>query len=125
MQTANLEFVIGQAQHPQRDDAIGAAVAASTEAGFVVPSILRGKLEEAGFKVVDDEVAMSEYGFKTLKTLKRVLVTNADGAIVAMGASSDHADALLHAMLGFFRENSLGDAEVPEGLMEAPTQPEG
>ncbi len=54
MQSANLAFVISQAQDRRQKGAIGLAVASSIEVGVVVPSILRRNLEEAGFGLVTD-----------------------------------------------------------------------
>lgn len=123
MQKNNLDFVIDQATREGRPvDPIATAVAASIEVGVVVPSVLRSKLASAGFKIVEDIAKLADYGFASLASLKRVLVTQ-DGAIVAMGAAGDHGEALLHSMLGYFREHPLPDSEVPEGLLEAPTQP--
>jgi hypothetical protein len=124
MQSKNLEFVLAQAQDPDQKHPIGKAVAASAEVGVVVPSILRGKLQEAGYTLVDDKVAVAEYGFASLGALKRVLVTDEDGTLVAMGAAGNEDEALLAAMLGWFRENPLPGADVPAGIAEAPTQPE-
>lgn len=122
MRSANLEYVIAQAQDSGQKDPFGKAVAASIEVGVVVPSILRENLAAAGYEVVDDVAAMSDYGFATLSTLKRVIV-NKKGVMVAMGASGDVGDALLHAVLGYFRENPLPGSEVPAGIAEAPAKP--
>jgi len=121
MQKKNLEFVIEQAQHENQKSAIGKAVAESVEVGVVVPSILEKKLEAKGFKIVKDDAALADYGFASLKALKRVLVTDADGNLIAMGAAGDHAEALLHSTLGYFRENPVGDVEVPAGIATTPT----
>jgi hypothetical protein len=123
MQSNNLAFVIDQAQDDRQTHPIALAVRASIEVGVVVPSILRVKLAEAGFAVVEDDASLADYGFKSTKHLRRVLVNDGDGQLVAMGASADHADALLHAMLGWFRENPLPDADVPEGIATAPGSP--
>lgn len=122
MQRANLEFVIAQATDESRDDPFSLAVRDSIEVGVVVPSILRAKLAEAGFAVVEDDAALAEYGLASLKSLRRVMV-NDKGVLVAMGAAGDHAEALLHAALGYFREHPLEGSEVPAGIAEAPTQP--
>lgn len=123
MQTGNLAFVIDQATDERQDSAIGRAVRDSIEVGVVFPSLLRTKLTEAGYTVAEDEAALADYGFASMATLKRVLVVDADGNIVAMGASGDHGDALLHAVLGYFREHPLEGAEVPGGIATAPTNP--
>lgn len=116
MNSVNTAFVIGQASDPAHDAPFAAAVRDAIEVGVVVPSRLRGNLESAGFAVVDDEARLSDYGFKSTQVLKRVVVMDGE-LIVAMGASSDPADALLHAALGWFREHPLPDADVPDGLM--------
>lgn len=121
MQSANLGFIISQAQDKRQRSPIARAVRASIEVGVVVPSILRTKLADAGLKVSEDRASLSEYGFASTKVLERVLVTDAKGAIVAMGAAGDHDEALLAAMLGWFRENPLPGADVPAGIATAPS----
>jgi hypothetical protein len=116
MQSKNLEFVIAQAQDERQKHPLALAVAAAIEVGVVVPSILRSKLKGAGFKVVEDATTPAEYGFGTLAVLKRTLVEAKDGKLLAMGAAGTQDEALLHAMLGWFRENALPESEVPEGL---------
>lgn len=116
MQSRNLAFVIDQATDKRQKAPIGLAVRESVEVGVVVPSILRRHLEEAGLNLIEDDKAAADLGFVAMTHLKRVLVTDADGTLVAMGASSDHDDALLHAMLGWFRENPLPGSDVPAGL---------
>jgi len=120
MQKANLEFVIEQASGARSGDAFAKAVRDSIEVGVVVPSILRAKLADAGFAVVDDVAALAEYGLASLKTLKRVMVNDKKGELVAMGAAGDPGEAILHAALGYFREHPLPDSEVPAGLAEVP-----
>lgn len=120
MQTANLAFIIDQARDQRQDSPIGKAVASSVEVGIVVPSVLRSRLKAAGFKVTDDEATATKLGFAKLAYLTRVLVVDKKGAIVAMGASSDADDALLHAMLGWFRENALPGAAIPAGVGTLP-----
>jgi hypothetical protein len=123
MQTNNLAFVIAQAEDERQSGPIADAVRQSIEVGVVVPSILRSRLEANGLHLVQDTAALADYGFASLKALKRVLVTDHDGALVAMGAAGDHDEALLHAMLGWFRENAVGDDPVPAGLGTAPNSP--
>jgi hypothetical protein len=120
MQTRNLEYVIAQATDKRQKSAIGKAVAASIEVGVVVPSMLRANLEDAGYTLVEDKAALADYGFASLKSLNRVIVNDKDGIMVAMGAAGDHSEALLHAMLGYFRENALPGSDVPAGIAEAP-----
>lgn len=120
MQKANLDFVIEQAEHADRKDKFGKAVAKSIEVGVVVPSILRTNLEVAGYSILEDKASLSDYGFASAKILQRVLVTDKEGTIIAMGAAGDHAEALLHAALGYFRENPVGDASPPQGIAIAP-----
>lgn len=115
MQKANLAYVITAATDERQTDPLALAVRDSIEVGVVVPSILRLSLAHAGFGLVDDEVGLAAYGFRSSQVLKRVLISR-DGAIVAMGAAGDEAEALLHAVLGWFREHPLPDAEVPAGL---------
>lgn len=124
MQTGNLAYLIDAATDERQTDPFAAAVAASIEVGVVVPSILRSQLKAAGFRVVEDVAALAEYGFASLATLERVVVTDGAGGIVAMGAAGDHAEAILHAALGWFREHPLPDAEIPPGIATAPTQPD-
>lgn len=117
MQKGNTEFVIAQATDKRQTSPFSKAVRGAIEVGVVVPSILRTNLEDAEFTVKEDEASMGEYGFKSSKFLKRVLITDDTGTIIAMGASADHEDALLHAVLGWYRENAVGDpGEVPAGL---------
>lgn len=120
MQSKNLEFVIAQATDKRQKSDFGKAVAASVEVGVVVPSIFRAKLADAGFSVIEDVAAQAEYGFATMNFLKRTLIEDKKGVIIAMGASSDYDDALLHAALGWFRENALPDSDVPEGIATVP-----
>lgn len=126
MNRANSEFLIAQANAARDADApaFADAVAAAIEVGVVVPSRLRSTLESAGYTVIQDEATLAEYGFNSLATLKRVVVQDKDG-IVAMGAASDHDEAILAAALGWFRENPANaDDEIPAGIATAP-QPEG
>jgi len=122
MQKANLEYVLAAAADERQTDPFALAVRGSIEVGVVVPSILRAKLAEAGYVVHSDEAKMSDYGFKTLKVLQRVIIEDVNG-IVAMGAADGYDEALLHAALGWFREHPLEGAEVPEGIMTAPESP--
>lgn len=120
MQTNNLRFVLEQAQDKRQKAPIAGAVRDAVDTGQVEPSVLRSKLKAAGLKVITDEAGIAKYGFAPLSHLQRVLVVDKTGLLVAMGASYDHDDALLHAMLGWFRENPLDDAIVPEGLGTVP-----
>jgi hypothetical protein len=116
MQTRNLEFVIDQAKDERQESGgIAIAVRDSIEVGVVVPSILRNELKAAGFEILEGDDEAAKFGFAELSHLKRVLVVE-DGLVVAMGASADYDDALLHAMLGWFRENPLPGADVPAGI---------
>jgi hypothetical protein len=119
MQSNNLAFVIAQAQAPRPKHPVATAVRGSIEVGVVVPSILRAKLAKQGLTVHQDRASLAEYGFKDTTVLRRVLITDKAGNLVAMGASSDHDDALLHAMLGWFRENLIG-TDIPEGVATQP-----
>lgn len=122
MQTANLAFIINQATDKRQRAPIAKAVRDAVEVGVVVPSILRSNLEAAGYIVKSDHASLAEYGFRSTKTLARVLVVDGKNTIVAMGAAGDHAEALLAAMLGWFRENPLEGAEPPAGFGVAPVQ---
>ena len=86
-----------------------------------MPSVLRTRLVEAGYSVIDDEVAHAKDGFASLTVLDRIIVKDESGSIVAMGASSDPADALAHAMLGWFRENPLPGSDIPAGVGTLPS----
>lgn len=104
MLTKNLQFILEKL--PTIDTPVAAAIAKSTEVGIIVPSILRTNLQSAGYSIITDTAAHEERGFPTLKFLTRVLVEDADGNLIAMGAASDLDEALLHAMLGYIRENA-------------------
>jgi len=120
MRTVNTEFVITQAN--AGTSKIHKAVKDAIEVGVVVPSILRKNLEDAGLTIVDDEARLSEYGFASMKHLKRVQVWDKTGHLIAMGAAGDFAEALLHAMLGYFRENLVpGTEQAPESVF-VPTE---
>lgn len=122
MRAVNLEYVIAAAQDERQTDAFALAVRDSIEVGVVVPSILRANLKKAGYIVVDDVAKVSDYGFKSLAVLKRVIIEDKNG-VVAMGAAGDYDEAITHAVLGWFREHPLPDADVPQGLGTAPEQP--
>ncbi len=125
MRTVNTEFVIAQAQHDDHaDDAFSQAVKDSIEVGVVVPSILRKNLEAAGFKVVSDDASLSDYGFASTKVLKRVVIFDKGGTIVAMGAAGDAGEAIVHAALGYMRENKVGEDEAPAPLAVVPSEEE-
>lgn len=124
MRSANLEYVIGQATDSRQKDSFGKAVADAIEVGVVVPSILRANLTEAGYAVIDDQAAMADYGFASTKVLKRVIINDKKGNMIAMGASDSAGDALLHAVLGYFREHPLADsAAPPTPIAVAPSSP--
>jgi hypothetical protein len=95
---------------------------AAVEVGIVVPSILKAKLAEAGFTITNDVDHQDQHealGYRTFDNLFRVLVHDASGAVVAMGASADHTDALLHAMLGYLREQDIArNKEVAQAEVE-------
>lgn len=125
MQSNNLNWLIEQVSSDERDkkDKFLAAIADSIEVGVVVPSILRRNLTDAGFAIVEDKASMSEYGFASLATLERVLITDSKGALVAMGAAGDPSEALLHAALGYVREHRLPDSEANDGILTASVNP--
>ena len=127
MQTANMAFVTAHAargnEHKGAAAAFGKALKASVEVGVLVPSVFRRNLEDAGYLVVDDKAAVADYGFASLGVLKRVLVVDEDGAIVAMGAATDAGEAIAAAALGWCREHPLEDLEATTGIAEAPTNP--
>lgn len=114
MQTRNLAYVIEAAQDPRQTHPLALAVRGAVEVGVVVPSILRSRLAAAGLEVISG-ADLARFGMAPTKVLTQVVVTQED-AIIAMGASSDADDALLHAMLGWFRENALPGADVPAGI---------
>lgn len=127
MQTANMEFVLAAAaradEYQGADRKFAQAAADSVEVGVLVPSIFKANLTAAGFGVVEDVAALSEYGFASLGTLKRVIVADKSGAIIAMGAAGDHKEALAHAALGWFREHPLDELDAPAGFATAPVAP--
>lgn len=118
MRAISLEFVKSQSQVGTGQ--IHAAVRDATEVGVVVPSILEKNLTDYGFAIVKDDAALADYGFATTKFLKRVIVNDGAGNLIAMGAAGDHGEALLHAVLGYFRENPVGDEVAPAGIMAIP-----
>ncbi|MEW6223188.1 MAG: hypothetical protein AB1627_01025 [Chloroflexota bacterium] len=120
MQAANLAFVIDQATDERHDEPFALAVRGAIEVGVVVPSILRARLAAARFTVTEDEAALADYGFRSTQHLRRTVVADASGVIVAMGAAGDHDEAVLHAALGWFREHPLPEADVPAGLATLP-----
>ena len=109
MQTENHKVLLEESVHPHhKNHDIAKAVRDATEVGIVVPSILKKGIEDAGYTIVEDKASLAQYGFKSTKLLKRVLVVK-DDKIVAMGMAGDHKEALLAAMLGWFRENPSDD----------------
>jgi hypothetical protein len=115
-----MAFVIAQATDKRQRDPFGKAVAQAIEVGVVVPSILRSSLQAAGFSIVEDDAALADYGFNSGKVLKRAIVTDKEGNIVAMGAAADQGEALAAAALGYFREHPLAGSDVPAGFATAP-----
>lgn len=124
MQKVNVDFLISQASRDPREP-IRHAIGTAIEVGIVVPSLLRARLESAGFGLVEDTASLAEYGFASLATLQRVIISDKAGVIVAMGAAGDRDEALLAAVLGWCRENPLEGAEVPAGVAVAPSSPTG
>lgn len=120
MRIVNMKFLVEQAMDERQEDPFAIAVRASIELDSLVPSILRTKLAEAGFEVVDDELEHLKDGFRTFVYLDRVLIKR-EGVIVAMGAAGNVSEALAHAVLGWFREHPLPDSEVPAGIATLPT----
>ena len=118
MQTDNTKFLI--AATAGRKEPFAKAVASSTEVGVVFPSKLRAELTSAGFTIVDDDKAMADYGFSSMKVLKRVIVNDKDGTMVAMGAALDKDEAILAAALGWVRENPAAGVTATEGIAVAP-----
>ena len=110
MQTKNSEFVLAAAW-ADRDEPFALAVRNAIEVGTIFPSKLRANLEAAGYTIVEDTAALSEYGFRTLATLQRVVVRDEDGDIVAMGAAGDADEAILAAALGWFREHPVAGVD--------------
>ena len=105
MTSNNMQYLIVSC-HAHQGDPLAKCVWDSAGGTQVSPSLLKKNLEEAGFKVNDNEDSHKEHGFKELKHLYRVLVlSGAD--IVAMGASETPEDALLHAALGYLRERDI------------------
>ena len=86
------------------------AILAATEVGVVVPSILRAKLTDAGFEVRDEKFKDAAQT-QEWKHLKQVTVWKGPH-LIAQGASGDAGDALLHAMLGYARENPADAIEL-------------
>ena len=123
MQKNNLEFVLANATDKRQKHPIGKAIAASIEVGTIFPSKLRSELEAAGYTLVEDKAALADYGFASSKFLERVIVSDADGNMVAMGAAVDRDEAILAAVLGWSRENALEGLLPTEGLAPAPGAP--
>lgn len=103
MRKANVEDLIALSNE-LTDDPIAKAVVASTEVGVVVPSILTAKLEAAGYPPVKDGDPKDH---KPLKHLKRVLLKDGNGAVIAQALAGDYSEALLHAVMSYLREQSL------------------
>lgn len=107
-----------------KSDPFAKAAAESVEVGILVPSLFRAALERAGFRVVDDKAAVAEYGFASLGILTRVLIVDPKtNDIVAMGASDDAGDAIVHAALGYFREHPVEGVTPTAGIAQAPSNP--
>jgi len=116
MQAKNLEFVIDQIT--QNDAPFAVACRAALEVGILVPSLLRSSLESAGFRVLDDK-KLKEHGIPPMKHLHRAAVFDGDD-MIAFGAAGTTDEALLHAVLGWCRENKVGDKPAPKGLVSKP-----
>lgn len=80
------------------------AIEGAVRQGVVVVDLLEPALLKAGYVISDDPDEHAEHGFRKFSNLVRVLVHDPSGAVVAMGASGDREDALLHACLGYLRE---------------------
>lgn len=117
MQSGNTKWMIaaaGRFAEVMPDNPFLKAVAESIEAGIVVPSILKAKLEAAGFKVSADDEDHKKHGYRVLANNYRVHVVgpanvhpdhaSEERTLIAAGVSDSEADALLHAALGFLRE---------------------
>jgi hypothetical protein len=130
VQSVNLAFVVAQAKDERQTEPFALAVRGALVEGSiyvggaaVLPDTLRQTLVAAGFNGVEDDAALAEYGFASLGTLRRVVITDSSGELVAMGAAGDHDEALLAAALGWFREHPLPDADVPDGIAIARVSP--
>ena len=117
MQAKNTEWMVAAARRfnaATPGNPFIAAVCESIEVGVVVPSILKAKLEAAGFSVIADDEDHKRHGFRPLPNNYRVHVvgpanvhpdhTGESRTLIAAGVAPDEADALLHAALGFLRE---------------------
>lgn len=112
MQTKNMAYLISKSKEiaalkdlPQ--DPFIAAINVATEVGVVVPSLFKAALKKNGFFVNEDEDSHKELGYRKFENLYRVLIQTASGNIVAMGASSDTGEAIVHAALGYVREKEI------------------
>lgn len=83
----------------QIDDPVANAVRESTESGIVIGKLLKPELEAAGFSVVESN----------MQVLTRVEVFDGD-RLVASGTSNGARDALVHAALGYLREENVRQA---------------
>ena len=109
----------------QLDHPIADLVCDSTECDIVVPSILRAKLEAAGYKIADTEMKVlhkvevmdpriaeeSESEFHARQALAKAAGEDPDAltrmsALIAIGTSDAPADALLQAVRALLREAS-------------------
>lgn len=106
MHAENTQLLI-ESSRAHHADPLGDCVRRAIEVGVVVPSLLRANLKEAGYVVDADQDSHAKDGYRRFKNLTRVLVRDGTGNVVAMGASSDEADALLHACLGYLRERDI------------------
>lgn len=106
MQKDNMALLI-ELSHAHRPDPVAAAVEQATEVGVVVPSLLRSALEKAKLRISDDPKEHEKRGFDPLDKLKRVLIHGQGDTVIAMGASVDVPDSLLHAVLGYLRERDI------------------
>ena len=127
MRKANFIFLLAAAADPRHTHPLVQALRSATtvyeadpdhglekRTAIDVPA-LRAALVAGGFTIIDDEAATKEDGFRRLENLTRVLVKHGKD-VVAMGAASDEREALLHAMLGWFREHPLPNLDAPAGV---------
>lgn len=106
MQQVNMAFCVDHVRY--FNDPISTAVKNSIDNGNTIhPGRLKENLEKAGYLLKDcvsHEARHKELGYRIFDNLTRVLVENQAGDVLAMGASGDYDDALLHSMLGYIRE---------------------
>ena len=105
MRTVNMQLLAGHQRNSA--DPISVAIYKAKSGQSINPSTLRSGLVAAGLHVVDDPEDQEKFGFRKFGTLVRIIITSADDELMAMGASGDADDALLHAVLGYVREQML------------------